>query len=72
MHLSSRARYRVRRIRIRCTKLSIPSTLVGPATCLKLPTNEFKHEWFDSSRDLWGIRSGDHVEMYVAWVADQM
>ena len=46
-------------------KLGIPSTLVSLATCLKLRTNEFKHEWFDGSRDLWGIRSGDYVEMYV-------
>lgn len=46
-------------------KLRISSILIDLATCSIMPTNEFKHERFESSCNLWGICSGNYVEVYV-------
>lgn len=35
--------------------------------CFMVRTNEFKYEWLESGSDLWGVRCGGDVEMYVAW-----
>jgi hypothetical protein len=47
--------------------LRLSSISVVLAVHAMVRTNGFKHEWLESGRDLWGVRCGDDVEMYVAW-----
>lgn len=41
------------------------TSILASLATLKPPTNELKDERFECSRNLWGIRSGDQVEVYV-------